>query len=212
MAKTLSGGIHIDIDAYTDASAMMKQFSRSVLLAARGNSGVILSQYIRGWANGAQGKEYTSEQVLERVVKYKSYFGKDGGVTLSGGEPLVQADFCRDFFAYARECGINTCLDTSGSILSDKVKEVLKYTDRVLLDIKYATDELYHSCVGCGIDTPLAFLDYLNEQGIPVTLRQVVIPTLNDDELHMNFLSKLKNEHECVDKIELLGFKKGKEA
>ena len=154
------------------------------------------------------GVEHTVEDLVNRALRCKTYFGKDGGVTLSGGEPLVQADFCRDFFAYARECGINTCLDTSGSILSDKTKEVLKYTDRVLLDIKYATDELYHSCVGCGIDTPLAFLDYLNEQGIPVTLRQVVIPTLNDDELHMNFLSKLKNEHKCVDKIELLGFKK----
>ena len=154
------------------------------------------------------GTQRSASELIEKALRCKSYFGHDGGVTLSGGEPLVQPEFCAEFFALAHQNGINTCLDTSGSILSDKVKEVLKHTDRVLLDIKYATDELYRKYVGCSIDTPLKFLKYVDSLGIPVTLRQVVIPTLNDDELHMEFLSKLRSEHKCVDKIELLGFKK----
>ena len=154
------------------------------------------------------GAQHTAGELIERALRCKSYFGSEGGVTISGGEPLVQPEFCAEFFELAHKNGINTCLDTSGSILSDKVKELLKHTDRVLLDVKYATDELYRKHVGCGIDAPLRFLDYVNSSGIPVTLRQVVIPTLNDDELHMDFLSKLRREHKCVDKIELLGFKK----
>lgn len=156
----------------------------------------------------AGGVEYTAQQLIDRAIRCKSYFGKEGGVTISGGEPLVQPAFCAEFFALAHQNGINTCLDTSGSIMSEQVKEVLKHTDRVLLDVKYATDELYKAHVGCTIDKPLQFLDYLNSQNIPVTLRQVVIPTLNDDAVHMEFLSDLKRRYPCVDKIELLGFKK----
>lgn len=154
------------------------------------------------------GVEHTAEELIERALRCKSYFGSDGGVTLSGGEPLVQPEFCKEFFILAHKNGINTCLDTSGSILSNKVKEVLEHTDRVLLDIKYATDELYRKHVGCPIEGPIKFLDYLDELGIPVTLRQVVIPSLNDDKVHMDFLSSLKNRYKVVDKIELLGFKK----
>ena len=150
----------------------------------------------------------TASELIEKALRCKSYFGTEGGVTLSGGEPLVQPEFCAQFFQLAHQNGINTCLDTSGSILSDKVKELLKHTDRVLLDVKYATDEMYHKYVGCGIEIPLKFLKYVDSLGIPVTLRQVIIPTLNDDEIHMNFLKKLRNDYKCVDKIELLGFKK----
>ena len=153
-------------------------------------------------------KLFTAEELAEKATRYKTYFGSDGGVTVSGGEPLMQADFCRAFFEACHERGINTCLDTSGSILNDAVKTLLSVTDRVLLDIKYPTDEQYKKYVGCGIATPLAFLDELNERGIPTTLRQVTIPTLNDTEESMAFLHNLRDTHPCVDKVELLPFKK----
>ena len=153
-------------------------------------------------------KLFTAEELAEKATRYKTYFGAEGGVTVSGGEPLMQADFCRAFFEACHERGINTCLDTSGSILNDAVKTLLSVTDRVLLDIKYPTDEQYKKYVGCGIATPLAFLDELNGMGIPTTLRQVIIPTLNDTEESMTFLRNLRDTHPCVDKVELLPFKK----
>ena len=140
--------------------------------------------------------------------KYRSYFGGDGGVTLSGGEPLCQAEFVYEFFSECKKNGINTCLDTSGSILDDNVKKALTVTDRVLLDIKYTTDELYRKHVGCSIDAPRRFLSYLNEQNISVTLRQVVIPTLNDNWQNYIRLADILRTHACIDKVELLPFKK----
>ena len=81
-------------------------------------------------------------------------------------------------------------------------------TDHVLLDIKYATDELYRRHVGCSIDAPLKFLAYLNEKGIKTTVRQVTIPTLNDDIESVKALKELTRGYTCVEKIELLPFKK----
>ena len=149
-----------------------------------------------------------AEELAERAARYREYFGHAGGVTVSGGEPLLQSVFVKAFFAACRERGMNTCLDTSGSILTDEVKELLSVTDRVLLDIKYPTDEQYRAYVGCGIETPLSFLSYLDQRGIATTLRQVVIPTLNDNEQNLAFLRQLVAAHSCVDTVELLPFKK----
>lgn len=162
----------------------------------------------RGEAEKSDIKLFTACELAERVERYKTYFGADGGVTLSGGEPLLQADFCRAFFIECKARGINTCLDTSGSVWNDAVAELLKVTDRVLLDIKYHTEELYRKHVGCSLSAPLRFLSELNERNIPTTLRQVIIPTLNDCEESMAFLRELKEKYHCVDGIELLPFRK----
>ena len=153
-------------------------------------------------------KLYTPPEIIKMACRYKEYFGDEGGITVSGGEPLLQAEFVREVFALAHEAGINTCLDTSGSILTGGAKEVLDLTDRVLLDIKYASDELYRRHVGCSIEAPLKFLEYLNEKGIKTTVRQVTIPTLNDDAESIKALKELTRGYACVDKIELLPFKK----
>lgn len=154
------------------------------------------------------GAEYTPSQLAEKAERYREYFGKEGGVTLSGGEPLLQAEFAKEFFKCCHEKSINTCLDTSGSILNDNVKEMLEYTDRVLLDIKYTNDEDYRKYVGCSIEKPLEFLKYLNQKNIPVTLRQVIIPTLNDNGENIGLLKDIIKNNLCIDKTELLPFKK----
>ena len=153
-------------------------------------------------------KLYTPPEIIKMACRYKEYFGSEGGITVSGGEPLLQAQFVREVFTLAHAEGIHTCLDTSGSILTDGVKELLDVTDCVLLDIKYATDELYRRHVGCSIDAPLKFLAYLNEKGIKTTVRQVTIPTLNDDIESVKSLKELTRGYTCVEKIELLPFKK----
>lgn len=159
------------------------------------------------WEENGEGY-YPASELVEQALRYREYFGNAGGVTLSGGEPLLQAAFAEDFFRRAREAGLNTCLDTSGYLLSDEVKALLSVTDRVLLDIKYPNDEDYRAYVGCSLDAPLAFLDYLNETGIKTTLRTVVIPTRNDTREHEDFLSSLVSTHSSIDTVECLPFRK----
>ena len=154
------------------------------------------------------GTEYTAEELVKKAIRFKEYFGEDGGITVSGGEPLLQACFVKELFELCHKSGINTCLDTSGCILTDAVKDMLNVTDRVLLDIKYTEDSLYRENVGCSLDAPLAFLDYLREKSIPTTLRQVIIPTKNDDEANILALKTIAQAHQNVDKIELLPFRK----
>lgn len=154
------------------------------------------------------GTEYTAEQIVEKAVRYKEYFGEQGGITLSGGEPLLQSEFAREVFSLCHKNGINTCLDTSGSLLNDQAKALLEVTDRVLLDIKYTTDADYEKYVGCSLSAPLEFLDYLEAQKIPTTIRQVIIPTINDSDENIKALKSIADSHKNVDKTELLPFKK----
>lgn len=154
------------------------------------------------------GKTYTAEEIVKKALNYREYFGEKGGITLSGGEPLLQADFAYEVFRLCHENNINTCLDTSGNILNESVKKLLSETDRVLLDIKYTDDDLYLQNVGCSMSKPLDFLEFLNEKEIPTTIRQVIIPTLNDNGENIEKLNKIVNEHTCIDKVELLPFKK----
>lgn len=154
------------------------------------------------------GEEYSAEDILKKVLRFRDYFGKDGGITVSGGEPLLQADFVYDLFKLCHDNKINTCLDTSGSIINEKIKKLLTVTDRVLLDIKYTNDDDYKKYVGCSMQKPLVFLEYLNNNNIPVTLRQVIIPTLNDTRESILKLKKLIESHNCIDKVELLPFRK----
>lgn len=150
----------------------------------------------------------SADEIVGKAVRFKEYFGEDGGITISGGEPLLQSEFCFEVFEKAHQSGINTCLDTSGSILNEDVKKLLGVTDRVLLDIKYTSNEEYLKYVGCEMDKPLEFLKYLNEKGIPTTIRQVIIPSLNDTKESILKLKKIAKEHTCVDKTELLPFRK----
>lgn len=154
------------------------------------------------------GKEFTAAEIVEKAKRYKEYFGKDGGITVSGGEPLLQAEFVTELFKLCHNEGINTCLDTSGSLMNDSIKRLLKVTDRVLLDVKYTDEMKYDQYVGCSYSKVLNFLSYLNENNIPVTLRQVTIPTLNDNEENISKLNQIIHANPCVDKIELLPFKK----
>ncbi len=154
------------------------------------------------------GDTYTAKEIADKCEKYKAYFGEKGGITLSGGEPLMQSGFAKEVFAECKNRGINTCLDTSGSIINSDVLSLLDYTDHVLLDIKYNTEELYKKYVGCALNKPLEFLSILKDKKIPTVIRQVIIPTLNDNEESMKFLKSLKENNSCVQKIELLPFKK----
>ena len=154
------------------------------------------------------GQIFSAQDVVQKAVRCRAYFGEQGGVTLSGGEPLWQPEFVREVFERCHEQGIHTCLDTSGCFLDDRVKAALEAADRVLLDIKYTREEMYRENVGCTMQSALDFLRYLDDERIPVTVRQVIIPTVNDDRENMLALKKIVQSHPCVDKVELLPFRK----
>lgn len=154
------------------------------------------------------GESFEPTEILQKVVRYKEYFGKGGGITVSGGEPLLQPIFCKELFALCKQNGINTCLDTSGSILNDDIKALLSVTDRILLDIKYTDDALYRKHAGCSLQKPLEFLQVADAMKIPVTLRQVIIPTVNDTESNVKALWMIAKKHSCIDKVEFLPFRK----
>lgn len=154
------------------------------------------------------GDKYLPQQVFEKVIKYTDYFGEKGGITISGGEPLLQPQFAYQLFEICKKNGINTCLDTSGCILNDDIKLLLTKTDRVLLDIKYTNEKDYENYVGCQYQKVLEFLEYLQGQNIKTTIRQVIIPSLNDNEENILRLKELIKTHPVVDSVELLPFKK----
>lgn len=154
------------------------------------------------------GQEYTPGELAEKVARYRAYFGERGGITLSGGEPLLQAVFAREVFTLCRELGIHTCLDTAGCVWNGEVARLLEVTDRVLLDVKYTTEEAYREYVGGSLQGVLAFLDELNRRQIPTTLRQVIIPTVNDTQENVLALKAIAAAHPCVDGVELLPFRK----
>ena len=120
----------------------------------------------------------------------------------------MQAEFVRELFTLCHEEGLHTCLDTSGCILNESTEALLDVTDRVLLDVKYTSDELYRRYVGCSMQTPMAFLNYLRERHIPTTVRQVIIPTINDSEEQILELKTLLGNYSNVDTVELLPFRK----
>lgn len=148
------------------------------------------------------------EEVFEKIIRYKAYFGTQGGVTVSGGEPLLQPEFVQELFALCKKAGIHTALDTAGSLWNEQISQLLSYCDLVLLDIKMTNEEDYQKHIGCEMDAPLFFLDQLEKRNIPCYIRHVVVGGLNDTEENIDRLWELVSSKTCVKKIELLPFKK----
>ena len=154
------------------------------------------------------GEEITDNELFEKIIRCKSYFGKNGGVTFSGGEPLLQSDFLLNFLPKLKNEGIHITIDTSGCLLNEKVKQVIKLTDLVLLDYKYTNSADYLKYTGMDIKKADDFLSFLNEINKPTWIRQVIIPDINNNQESLKKLSALKNNYSCIEKIELLPFRK----
>lgn len=150
----------------------------------------------------------TPEEVTERAMRYREYFGDQGGITVSGGEALLQASFVKEVFTLCKEQGIHTCLDTSGCMLQEEIRQLLAVTDLVLLDIKMTTEELYQNYTKSSLAPVLRFLEELDKRNIPTWIRQVILPGVNDCEDNAKRLKEILNSVTCVEKVEFLPFKK----
>ena len=149
----------------------------------------------------------TPEELVRRVVRYKPYFGAKGGVTFSGGEPLLQAAFLRETVPLLAEAGIRYAVDTSGAVpLSDDVRTVLSQAQTVLLDLKFYTDADYRRYTGVGMDETLEVLRFLDSEGVETVIRTVIVPGINDTEEAVERYAEVLRPFSCVSSFELLGF------
>ena len=155
------------------------------------------------------GKEFTVDELFNEIKKYKTFMeSSGGGVTFTGGDPLIQAGFLSQVAKLCKENGISVALDTSGAIINDNVKELYKYTDLVLLDIKSFDKDVYRDLTGVKLDPTLKTLDMLKEQDIDVWVRYVVVPDLTDDLESIKALSDYLDNYPNVKRIEPLEFHK----
>ena len=154
-----------------------------------------------------KGKEnMTSDELLQKILRNKPYFRRNsGGVTFSGGEPLLQIDFLLDICKKLKKEGIHIALDTCGVGLGH-YDESLSLVDLVLFDVKYTTREGYKQITGQEMDESLKFIEAMNRSGKPVWIRQVIVPSMMDSVAYIDslveYIKKIKN----VERVEFLPF------
>ncbi len=162
---------------------------------------------------GAGGTEYTVEQVASQALRYKNYFGDKGGVTVTGGEPLLQMEFVTELFASLKAKGVHTCIDTSGFTFQkdnpqsvEKHKRLMELTDLVLLDIKHIDEEKCKALTGQSNQNTLAFATFLSDMKKPTWIRQVLVPGLTDSESDLRATRAFIQTLQSVEKVEVLPY------
>ena len=142
------------------------------------------------------GEEWSAEDVLKKALRYREYWGEEGGITVSGGEPLAQIDFLIALFKLAKEEGVHTCIDTSGAPFSRnpawfaKFEELMRCTDLLLMDIKHIDADEHKKLTGLPNDHIIDLFRYLDEIGKPIWIRHVLVPGISDND---EFLTRTRD-------------------
>ena len=154
------------------------------------------------------GGYYSSlDEILNKIENYKNYIMPNGGVTVTGGEPLLQVHFLIELFKKLKEKNIHTCIDTSGMVdITEDIKTLLNYTDLVLLDIKHIDPIKCKDLVGVSNERELKFAEYISQNNIDMWIRQVLIPGYTDDENDLKKLKSFIDKLNSVKKVELLPY------
>lgn len=153
------------------------------------------------------GEEKTVAAVMADILKYRAFL-KQGGVTISGGEPLAQPEFCAALIAAGQTEGLHMAIDTSGGVALKICRPAVEAADLLLLDIKAAEESLCKAVSGAGLEHPLAILNLREALGKPVWIRHVVVPGLTLSDRALTALGRLVGQYRCVEKTELLPFHK----
>lgn len=163
------------------------------------------------WKAGV-GEEWTADDLLDRAERFRSYWGNKGGITVSGGEALMQIDFLVELFEKAHQRGINTCLDTSAQPFTrkgdffQKFERLMKVTDTVLLDIKHIDEEEHRKLTRHSNRNILDCARYLSEIGVPVWIRHVLIPGITDKDEYLKRLRDFLLTLDNVQRIDVLPY------
>ncbi len=163
------------------------------------------------WAEN-QGEEYTADALLKKALRFKPYWKNGGGITVSGGEPLLQIDFVLELFKKAKEKGINTCIDTAGQPFThdepfySKWKELMSLTDTVLLDIKNIDPEAHKELTGVDNANILQMAKEISDMGIPMWIRHVLVPGGSDNDDYLRRTRQFIDTLKTVEKVEVLPY------
>lgn len=153
------------------------------------------------------GTRYTVDELTEDILKYRNFI-KSGGVTITGGEPLLQAEFAEELLKRLKKEGIHTAIDTSGAIPLDKCKGAVDAADLILLDIKSIDTVVAKDLTGKGNEDALNLLEYLESKGKPVWIRHVVVPGITENYEAIERLGKYLEKFKVVERVEILPFHK----
>lgn len=162
------------------------------------------------WHSG--GEEWTAEELWKKAFRYKQYWKSNGGVTVSGGEPLLQIDFLIEFFKLAKKAGVHTALDTAGQPFSndaewlEKFRTLMEYTDLVLLDLKQMDEEGHKALTGKTNRNILEMAKWLSDNGTKMWIRHVLVPNLTDDEDDLRKMHQFISELKTVERVEVLPY------
>lgn len=162
--------------------------------------------------NDHKGEWMTAADILNRAIKYRAYWKDNGGITVSGGEALLQLDFLLDLFQKAKALGINTCLDTSGNPFTreepffSEFEKLMDVTDLVMLDIKHIDDEMHKKLTGHSNKNILELAKYLSEIKKPVWIRHVLVPEWTDKDEYLKRLREFIDTLSNVEKVEVLPY------
>ncbi len=163
------------------------------------------------WRSG--GKKYSAEEVVTQALRYRKYFGDKGGVTVTGGEPLLQIDFVIELFTLLKAEGVHTCVDTSGITFQsedeasvEKHKKLLEVADLFLLDIKHIDEKKCKKLTGQSNRNTLAFAKFLSDNGKPMWIRQVLVPNVTDDEADLLKTRAFIDGLKTVERVEVLPY------
>lgn len=152
------------------------------------------------------GKKMSVRHIMDLLKNQKPYFRGRGGLTVSGGEPLIQAKELVKLFRECKKEGINTCITTNGNFLDDDVKELLKMTDYILLDIKHIDDKKHAELTGASNKNPLKFAEYLEKKRKQFTVRHVYVPGFCDDDKYLKALGEHFKDYKYLEKLIILPY------
>ncbi len=158
------------------------------------------------------GEEKETDELLKQALRYRSYWGKEGGITVSGGEPLLQIDFLLELFTKAKKEGVHTCIDTAGQPFTreqpffGKLEQLMEVTDLLLVDIKEYNSEKHRVLTGHSNGNILDFLRYLSEIHKPVWIRHVLVPGLTDEEEDLRKIREFMDTLTNVERVEVLPY------
>lgn len=155
-----------------------------------------------------KGIKMSAREVFEKMLKYAPYFGERGGITITGGEPLLQAQFLCELLSLCRQKGIHSAVDTNGTILTPYAKKAVSMADLIMIDLKMNTNNLYQKYIGIDINKVLSFIRYVDSLGKDIWIRQVILPSVNDKVDDIRQLLDLLKPLSNIKKVELLPFKK----
>lgn len=158
------------------------------------------------------GREYTASELIQTALRYRSYWGSEGGITVSGGEPLLQIDFLLELFSEAKKRDIHTTLDTSGNPFTreepffSKWKELMEVTDLVMLDIKHIDEEGHRILTGQSGENIKEMARLMSDLGQPMWIRHVLVPERNDKDEYLQALAAFIRELKTVERVEVLPY------